>query len=63
MPMVKSFSIQLVRNLFYTGVTRARNKVLVYGQMGAAVRAIENDRVSRRNTAFGERLAGIISVS
>jgi len=60
MPMVKAFSIQLVRNLFYTGVTRAKRKVLVYGQLGAAEKAIRNNKVSRRNTAFGERLRNVL---
>ena len=62
MPLVRSFSIQLVRNLFYTAVTRARRKVLVYGHFGAAGKAIQNNKVQRRNTIFGERLRNLVGV-
>jgi len=59
LPIVKSFSIQLVRNLFYTAITRAKKKVLCYGQMDAADKAIRNNRVSKRNTIFGDRLKSL----
>jgi exodeoxyribonuclease V alpha subunit len=63
MPMVKSFSIQLVRNLFYTAITRAKKKVLVYGQLGAAEKAIRNNKVRHRNTAFAERLRNVVGAT
>lgn len=56
MPMVTGFSIQLQRNLFYTAVTRARRKVLVFGHWRAINKAIRNDKVRRRNTIFGTRI-------
>lgn len=55
-PFHKRFSIQLQRNLLYTAVTRAKKKVFVFGQWRALNRAINNDEVSRRNTAFAQRL-------
>ena len=56
MPFHSMFSIQLQRNLLYTAVTRSKKKVFVFGQRTALEKAVENDSVSRRNTAFGERL-------
>ena len=56
MPFHSMFSIQLQRNLLYTAVTRSKKKVFVFGQRSALEKAVENDSVSRRNTAFGERL-------
>lgn len=60
MPMMKEFTIQLVRNLLYTGYTRGKKKVLVYGQLGAAEKAIRNNKVRHRNTHFGERLRVLV---
>ena len=60
MPMIKKFSIQLVRNLLYTGITRARSKVLIFGQAEALNRAVRNNKVTLRNTIFAERLRNII---
>lgn len=60
MTISKNFGIQLVRNLFYTGVTRARKKVFCYGQLEAAEKAIRNNRVAHRNTLFGTRLRNLV---
>lgn len=59
-PFHEMFSIQLQRNLLYTAVTRAKKKVFVFGQWKALRRAIHNDEVVQRNTAFAERLRKLI---
>lgn len=46
----------LQRNLLYTAVTRAREKVIVLGHGSALERAINNASVSKRNTILGERI-------
>jgi len=56
MPIVDTFSIQLVRNLLYTGVTRAKKKVLLFGTQTALAKAVNNNTQNKRNTLFSERL-------
>lgn len=63
MPMVESFSIQLQRNLFYTAVTRAKKKVMVFGHMRAMNKAIANNKVQHRNTVFSDRLRNVIAMN
>jgi exodeoxyribonuclease V alpha subunit len=46
----------LQRNLLYTAITRAREKVIVIGHGSAIERAINNASVSKRNTKLGERI-------
>lgn len=46
----------LQRNLLYTAITRARQKVIVIGHGSAVERAINNTSVIKRNTKLGERL-------
>ena len=56
MPLIDSFSIQLVRNLLYTGVTRAKKKVVLVGTRTALAKAVRNNSQNKRNTLFTERL-------
>jgi len=56
MPLVKSFQHQLQRNLLYTAITRARERVILVGHREALVKAVFNDRPDVRNTLFLERL-------
>lgn len=56
MPFVKDYGIMLQRNLFYTAVTRARRKVLIFGEWRAVRRAVNNSRVDERNTLLSSRL-------
>ena len=58
MPFVKGFWHQLQRNLFYTAITRARERVFLVGHRDAVERAVENNREDVRNTLFPERLLG-----
>jgi exodeoxyribonuclease V alpha subunit len=63
MPMVESFSIQLQRNLFYTAVTRAKKKVMVFGHARALNKAIGNNKVQKRNTVFGARIRNVLAMN
>lgn len=56
MPIADSFSIQLVRNLLYTAVTRAKKKVILYGTRSAFEKAIKNNTEDTRNTLLMERI-------
>jgi len=55
-PIVPSFSHQLQRNLLYTAITRAREKVVLVGSQISMAKAVHNNRESKRNTLFLERL-------
>jgi exodeoxyribonuclease V alpha subunit len=46
----------LQRNLLYTALTRAKEKVIIIGHGSAIERAINNASVSKRNTKLGERI-------
>lgn len=56
MPIVRSQGRMLQRNLFYTAVTRAKKKVWLLGDSAAVYKAIGNDKVVRRSTAFSAAL-------
>lgn len=53
LPLVRSHGRMLQRNLFYTAITRARNKVWLLGESDAVYKAVANARVQQRNTVFG----------
>lgn len=54
MPIVKAHGRMKQRNLFYTAVTRARQKVWLIGDPLSVHQAIANDKVVLRNTVFGK---------
>lgn len=54
--MVQSHYIMLQRNLLYTAVTRAKEKVLIVGSKNAVRTAVENDKTKRRYSLLAERL-------
>lgn len=56
LPLVNGFQHQLQRNLLYTGITRARQQVVLVGHYEAMVSAIENIREDERATLFCDRL-------
>jgi len=56
-PMLKSFGWQLQRNLLYTAITRAKQRVLVVGESEAVWKAVQNDKANKRNTLLSERLS------
>ena len=51
-PMLKT------RNLLYTAVTRARQRVILVGRQDVLRQMVENDRHSLRFTLLAERMAG-----
>ena len=57
MPLVRMFSSQLQRNLLYTAITRAKEKVILIGHHDALSKAIHNDKASERNTKLLDRLS------
>ncbi len=59
-PVLTQHYILLQRNLLYTAMTRARKLVVLVGSKKAIAIAVKNDTVSRRYTAFAERLRGEI---
>ena len=60
LPLVRAHHIMLQRNLLYTAVTRAKQRVILVGDRAALYAAVSNDRTRRRYTLLAERLAGKI---
>lgn len=56
MPVVKAHSIMLYRNLLYTGITRAKKKVILIGQKSILFMAIHKTDINKRNTLLGARI-------
>lgn len=57
LPFINQYGKMLLqRNLLYTAITRAKEKVIVIGHRSALEKAINNASVYRRNTKLGERL-------
>ena len=56
MPFTGISPTLLCRNLFYTGVTRAKKQVILIGSPVAVKRAIENDKVEPRRTMLKARI-------
>lgn len=54
--MVPSHYIMLQRNLLYTAVTRAKERVMVVGAKRAVMTAVANDKTRRRYSLLAERL-------
>ena len=60
--MVNSHYIMLQRNLLYTAVTRAKERVLVVGRRNAVYTAVSNDKTRRRYSLLAERLQQNVEV-
>lgn len=58
MPLVNSHHAMLQRNLLYTSVTRAKERVVLLGSRAALNTALANDRTRRRYSLLAERLRG-----
>lgn len=56
MPVSQQHYYMLARNLLYTGITRAKEKVVLVGTRQALARAIANNRTTLRYTALAEKL-------
>lgn len=57
MPISMSHHRMLVRNLLYTGFTRAKNILVLIGTIKAMHIAINNDAVEKRNSRLAERIS------
>ena len=55
-PVLVAHKIMLDRNVFYTAITRAKERVRLVGQKKALFMAICNKRAGRRNTLLSERV-------
>ena len=58
MPLVAGHYVMLQRNLLYTAVTRAKQRVILLGTKAALNTALANDRTRRRYSLLAERLRG-----
>lgn len=56
MPVTKQAWTMLVRNLLYTGITRAQSRVVLIGQGAAIAKAIRTKDTATRFTGLAERL-------
>jgi exodeoxyribonuclease V alpha subunit len=57
LPVVTQHYLLLQRNLIYTGITRAKKRVILIGTKKALAIAIRNNKPQRRYTLLSERLA------
>ncbi|MBN2002985.1 MAG: ATP-dependent RecD-like DNA helicase [Anaerolineae bacterium] len=55
-PLLTQHYMMLQRNLLYTGVTRAREMVVLVGDQRAIAIAVRNNKIAQRNTRLAERL-------
>lgn len=56
MPLVRAHSILLYRNLLYTGITRAKKKIVLFGEKSVLFMAIHKTEASKRNSHLGDRI-------
>ena len=56
MPITSSYHRMLYRKLIYTGITRAKKKLILLGEADAFVSAVKNDRELIRYTSLKEKL-------
>ena len=56
LPLTAGHFIMLQRNLLYTAVTRAKEKVIILGTKKALYTAVQNNRTQKRYTLLAERL-------
>jgi len=56
MPLVAGHHVMLQRNLLYTAVSRAKERVILLGSKAALNTALANDRTRRRYSLLAERL-------
>lgn len=60
LPMLSCFRRMLKRNIFYTAVTRAQEKVIIVGSKQAVAQAIRTDYIAKRNTKFALQIRKIM---
>ena len=55
-PISKSYNRMLYRKLIYTGVTRAKNKLILLGEVESFISAVNRNDELVRNTTLKEKL-------
>lgn len=60
-PLLKEHYIMLRRNLLYTAISRAKEKVILIGQRQAVYMAIHRSDVDKRNTVFADRIVAYLN--
>mgnify|MGYP001271510017 CR=1 FL=1 len=55
-PYTNIFYIMLQRNLLYTGITRAKRKLILIGETKAIQHSVKNSPILRRNTTLAAKL-------
>ena len=58
MPIVNQHYIMLQRNLIYTGMTRAKKRLVLVGDERAVKRAVHNNKIEQRWSMLAERIRG-----
>lgn len=61
MPIVRSQGRMLQRNLLYTAVTRAKKRVWLIGEETAIQKAVDNNKVVKRNTVFSKAIQACLA--
>lgn len=56
LPWLPMFYLMLRRNILYTAITRAKEKIVIVGSKKALYQAIHNTACDKRNTRLGERI-------
>lgn len=56
-PMMKSYYVMLKRNLLYTAVTRAKERVILAGQKQAVFMAVNKTETDKRQTQLAKRIS------
>lgn len=56
LPVSNSYSVMLTRAIYYTGITRAKKKLILIGDEAALHRAIQNKRRGNRKSLLGPRI-------
>ena len=58
MPLLKAHYMLLQKNLLYTGITRAKTKVILVGDPAAYAMAVRNEETARRFTGLLQQFSG-----
>jgi exodeoxyribonuclease V alpha subunit len=59
LPMTYQYGIMLYRRLIYTGLTRARKKVFIFGNSKAFLKAVNNDKDDMRNSNLAKLISDV----
>ncbi len=59
-PLCMSYNRMLYRKLIYTGITRAKKKLILIGDSNAFIRGVQNNAEYKRKTNLKEKLLSIV---